>query len=825
MRRWQSSPCERRALRASMCAALTLCALGGCLLGRTGYLYEGDLRGRPLAAPVSVVRDGQGVPHIFADDAGDLFFGLGYVMAQDRLFQMDVYRHAAHGRLCEWFGNVPLGKGMRLVQVDMLLKLLDIHGRAKEGLGRLGGEERRLLERFVEGINWLIEDMRRRPSVEYRVLGLDAEPWSAQDVMSIPELFGVGLGIVNIGTEILSMAMEHAAGSGKAEDFFSRYAGEKPRAATAAAETPGAAPAALFENLLVAARFLGGGLPSGSNNWVVAAERSASGKPLLANDPHVPVGLAPNFWYHAHLEGGGFSVAGLLYAGYPAVICGWNGSAAWGVTNVMADQMDLVLEKIEPNCRDRYLTADGWRSFERKTLQCKVRWGRDRAFVVRTGVHGPLVPEEAMDNSYTRAYPWLRQPVCLRYVETDPALYLEGQLELMQAKDSGSVKRALEKIGAGPTAFNYVWATADGEIGYHAAGRIPIRPGGMGYRPRRGWERSSEWAGVIPFEELPWVENPPQGFFQTANARIAPLDYPWYITADYVRPYRSMRIEQLLERQTSWSAQGLMTIQGDVYNLGAEKVVKILEEVLRERAGKKDPPDPLEAKAIDLLGRWDLQTSAQSGAAALFEVFYQSLLEKTFSDEAGPDLAPILLATNFIAAKVMDSLLEEPDNEWFDDTRTEGRESRDDMFASAFEEALQRCRKKMGKDPAAWSWGRIHTVRLGHAFGLVPLLGRPYRIATIALPGDNDTVNAGYCYWDAHTHTCRVVAGAASRFIVDLGRPEGAWFSCSSGMSGDPASAYFKNLTSGWYRNEYFWTPRAAHPDEIPQGRRLVLAP
>lgn len=816
---------ERRALRALMWAALTLCALGGCLVGRTGYFYEGDLRGRPLAAPVSVVRDGQGVPHIFADDAGDLFFGLGYVMAQDRLFQMDLYRHAAYGRLSEWFGNVPLGKGMRLVQMDMLLKLLDIHGRAQEGFGRLGSEERRLLERFVDGINWLIADMQRRPSVEYRVLAIDTGPWSAQDVMSIPELFGAGLGLVNIGTEILYMAMEHAAGSGKAGDFFSRYAGEKPHPAASVAEASGPAPTALFENLLVAVDFFRGGLPSGSNNWVVAAERSASGKPLLANDPHVPVGLAPNFWYHAHLEGGGFSVAGLLYAGYPAVICGWNGLAAWGVTNVMADQMDLVHEKIDPNCRDRYLTAEGWRSFERKTLRCKVRWGRDKTFVVRRGIHGPLVPEEAIENSYTRAHPWLLQPVSLQYVETDPALYLRGQFELMRAKDSGSVKAALEKIGAGPTAFNYVWATSGGDIGYHAAGRIPIRPGGMGYRPRRGWEASSEWTGVIPFEKLPSVENPPRGFFQTANARIAPLDYPWYITADYVRPYRSMRIGELLERQTVWSAQGLMTIQGDVYNIGAEKVVKILLKVLRDRAAQGHPVDPVEAEAIDLLEKWDLQTSAQSKAAALFEVFYQCLLEKTFSDEAGPDLAPILLATNFFTAKVMDSLLEEPDNEWFDDTRTERRESRDDIFASAVEDALQRCKKQMGKDPAAWSWGRIHTVRLGHAFGLVPLLGKPYRIATIAPPGDNDTVNAGYCYWDGHMRTCRVVAGPASRFIVDLGRPEGAWFNCSSGMGGEPASAYFKNLTSGWYRNEYFWTARAAHPDEIPQGRRLVLAP
>jgi len=797
--------------------------LGGCLLGKTDLFYEGRLQGKPVEHPVTVLRDAQGIPHIYAENAGDLFFGLGYVMAQDRLFQMDLYRHVAQGRLTEWFGNPRLGTGVRLVQFDMLLKCFEIPQHTRDALKGMSEESRGLLERFTEGINQLIADREKRLPVEYRLLHIEAEPWSAADVMSIPEVFGVGLAFIGVGTEIFYAAMEHAMGEERTKDFFRRISGwEPPDASGAKGVSRGAGHGMESSTLFQLGRFFQQSVPQGSNNWVVSGARSESGSPLLANDPHVPLGIAPNFWYHAHLEGDGFSVAGLLYPGYPAFGAGWNGKTAWGVTNIMADQMDLVREMLDPETQETYLTPDGWRRFEKKEILCKVRWGRDQTFQLKKGLYGFLLPPEALKNAYTRKYPWLLDPLRVRYVETRPADYFEGQILLMRSENGGELIKALKKIGKGPTAYNYVWAASDGDIGYHAAGRIPIRPDGVGYRPKEGWEHAAEWRGMIPFDELPSLTNPPDGVFQSANERIAPPDYPWYITTDYARSYRSRRIRQLLLEKETCSAEAFKKIQSDVYNLAAPSVLEILGDVLRDEE-VSEGLKPLGLEARDLLEDWDLQTTADSAGTVLFEVFYQRFIENTFADEMGKDLAGPALKSNLVAAKVMDTLLHDPDNPWFDRQGTARIEGRDDVMASSFQEAVRFCRKRMGRDPKKWSWGRIHTLYMGHPLGLVPLIGKPYRIGTMGYPGDNDTVNGGYFLADKKNY--KVFAGAASRFIVDFGKPEGAWFNCSTGMGGEPASAFFKNLNEGWQRNEYFRTERVGDPALLPAEKRLVLEP
>lgn len=824
--------------------------LQGCMVGKTTYFYEGSLTGKPVSQPVTVVRDEQGVPHIYAQDAGDLFFGLGYVMAQDRLFQMDLYRYVAQGRLCEWFGNRSLSKGMRLVQFDMFMKCFEIQEHTVAALERMPRERRILLERFTEGINQLIQDQDRRPPREYRFLRIKPEIWTVADVMSIPEVFGVGLAAIGMGTEVLYYAMEHTVGEDLTKDFFKRFTGMDPAATQGkdrGPQTSGLYPdrqmhcsrhskhspvagSAAFpgesafqdNNLLGFASLLRIGVPQGSNNWVVSGKRSRSGMPILANDPHVPLGFAPSFWYHAHLEGDGFSVAGLLYPGYPAFGAGWNGSTAWGVTNIMADQMDLVREMIDPETPEKYLTPDGWRKFESRQVHCKVRWGRDKTFVLRKGQHGFFLPREVVKSGLSKKYPWFLDPASVRYVKTDPAAYFEGQILLMKARNGERVIDALKKIGLGPTAYNYVWASDQGNVGYQAAGRIPVRADQQGYMPREGWKHDAEWRGTIPFSELPSMENPADGIFQSANEKIVPKDYHWYISTDYARPYRSLRIRELLLEEDPCSAERFMKIQADVYNLAAPKVLEPLFEVLRAEK-KSQRLERLELRALDVLETWNVETSSDSAGAALFELFYQQLLVNTFSDDMGKDLSGPLLTTNFIAAKVMDGLLKDPDNFWFDRKGTPGLEGRDAIFLESFRDAVEICRKKMGKDPGTWSWGEIHTLYLGHPFGLIPLLGRPYRIATLGYPGDNDTVNGGY--FSVNKNDYKVFAGAASRFIVDFGQPDGAWFNCSTGMAGEPSSEYFKNLSEDWYHNRYFRTLRAENPEDLPGGKKLVFTP
>ena len=801
--------------------------LGGCLIAKDSPIYRGEVPGMPLDSRVHIVRDDQGIPHIFSDHREDLFFGLGYTMAQDRLFQMDLYRHAASGRLAEWFGNIPLGRDVRLVQADILLRCFELEERARTTASRMAPEAAALLEHFVDGINHFIDGEKDPRPFEYKTMRIDPEPWSVVDVMTLPDVFGLGIALINLETEIVVDAIAQLAGEDMAEDFFRHYRtvrrGDRGRSDDGEIALGGAPIAREGTALLRLVRALPWAAPKGSNNWTVSGARTATGLPLLANDPHVPLGSAPSFWHHAHIEGDGFSVVGLLYPGYPAFGTAWNGEVAWGVTNIMADQIDILRERIDMGEEgDRYLRPDGWKALVSREERCKVRFGRDRRFRLRKVDQGFLVPPEVMDTDYGREFPWTTDPASIRYVEIDHASFFEGHVALMKASSGSDVKDALRKVCEGPTAFNYVWATREGDIGYHAAGRIPVREGREGSRIRDGSDPMARWIGTIPFDELPDNENPVKGFLATANERVAADDYPHYITHDYVRPYRSMRIHDQLRGNESASTPDMMILQGDVHNLAAKALIPMIEDALDAGSGSEGLSEE-EQEALDVLTRWDRETGTESPGAALYEIFHQRLLELTFGDEMGETLSELVLMNSLLSAKVMDGLLDEPQSLWFDRTDTEEREGRDDILVDAFRAAVKGARKALGRDVEGWAWGEIHRLRMGHPFGLVPMLCRSCRIGSFPYGGDNDTVNGGY--FISRKGRFPVVAGAASRIVVDCSRPDGAWFNCSTGMAGSPASPYFDNLNEGWRRHDYFWTALAKGPEEVRGASVLVLEP
>lgn len=804
---------------------LAIASATGCRSQRAENLPEECRNGLPLLAEVVISRDAQGVPHIQAQDPGDLFFGLGVAMARDRLFQMDFYRRTAHGRLCEWFGNLPLGHGIRLVQVDLFLKCFAFREQARHAYGRIAAPERFLLDRFVEGINWAIEAHGDRPPFSYRLLLTEPEPWTPEDVLCVAEAFGLGLALIGAQTEILGEWMKRTCGRELAEDFLRRYSGlaepaaGEPRRDRPQPEILMAAP---WDRLHWLCSFLGGAMPRGSNSWAVASGLSQSGSPMLASDPHVPLGLAPSFWYHGVLEGGGFAVQGLLYPGYPAFAAGWNGKVAWGVTNLMADQIDMAKERLKGGPQPLRITPGGLQPLRARRVTCRVRFGRDRSFEVWETGAAFLVPHEVLQSRYSEKAPWLLGPLSLQYVDTDPAAFFEGQLRLARASDGADVQEALREISQGPTAFHYVWAARTGEIGAHAAGRIPVRLDNQGSRMREAWAEETEWNGYVPFESLPYERGPRRGFVHSANERIAPAGYPWYITDDNVRPFRSFRIREVLSSGRRFSPEDFMALQSDLENLPARTLVPILLRAAAGpgRAGNLLPP---ELDALDILQKWDFQTGAQSSGAALFELFHQSLLEETFQDEMGKDLSQALLRVNVGASKVLDTLLDEPRSLWFDRRDTAQKETRDETILAAFRRACSKAEQWMGKDRSAWAWGKIHTLYLGHPIGLVPWIGASFQIGVLECPGDNDTVS-GF-HFRAGPKGFPVFAGPASRMVVDLSRADGAWFNCSTGMSGEPFSQYFENLASGWYRNEYFWTCRTALPERIGATSRLRLLP
>ncbi|MBX3618471.1 MAG: penicillin acylase family protein [Rhizobacter sp.] len=747
------------------------------------------LQGAVLQGPqheVRIERDADGIPTIKAASRDDALFGLGYVHAQDRLWQLETHKRIGAGRLAEAFGESAL-------EADKFLRALGVRRTAAEQLAQVSASSRSALTAYAAGINAYVQsEMSARPP-EFMLTGIQPEPWQPEDSMAWATMMAWDLG-ANWSSELLRMRLALTLPVDRINELLPPYPGDKPLAT--------ADYAALFRGLKLNGNLgqqalnaapLSGVEGAGSNNWVVHGSHTDTGKPLLANDPHLKL-TAPALWYFARLEAPGFKVAGATLPGLPVVVLGQNEHVAWGFTNTGPDVQDLYIERINPGDPGEYQTPEGWARFTSVTETIKVKGKPDVTLVTRTTRHGPVISDAggATDGLLGSTQP--AYALALRWTALDVD---SGTLDAALAfNTAGSVAEFIAASGKHLAPMqNMVVADDQGHIGEVSAGRVPLRKPEndlKGLVPAPGWDARYDWAGVLEPTWTPRETDPPRGFIATANQRIHPVDYPYFITSEWAAPYRHQRIEQLLAARPKHSLESLRSIQADLYSAGTMRLMPFLR--------KAQSAHPLAAAAHKELAAFDGTMAADKAAPLIAWAWARQLTQAIFRDEVGGPLYDKQLATRSFR-EALEAVLERNDGWWCDDKTTPAQESCDDQVNLAFTRALDELQQLQGADVSAWQWGRAHQARSEHRpFSRVKLLA-PYFELRTPVGGDTFTVNVsrvtlrpdpttGKLYLDEH--------GPSLRALYDLGDRSRSRFMHSSGQSGIVFSPLYRSFVERW---------------------------
>ena len=744
-----------------------------------------------VRATVRIVRDAGWVPHIIAEEgagsARDLFFGHGFAMAQDRLWQMDYLRRRALGRLAEVLGPEALAS-------DRQHRILGIERMADQELPSLSDEAAVALDGFAAGINAWIEQAAAILPIEFEILEYQPEPWAPRDSLALLRAF-----YWQLTGRLENLAVAEAArrflGDGLAADFLRT---ESPDETILSGPTPNSQP-------LAAA---GGEGEGGSNNWVVAPARSASGHAMLATDPHLPFSL-PAGWYQAHLSGAGYEVAGAGHPGAPGFWLGHNDRAAWGITNLVASPRDIYVETLHPDDPNRYRQDGGWAAFERRTEKIAVRGAAPVELEVRSTARGPIVDE---------IIPTLDEPIATEADGTVLSLSWVGQerlddvhvmLDLNRARDWGGFRAALSRWRL--PIFNMVYADADGHIGWQAVGSIPIRGDGdtsRGYRPAN--DPRHEWRGYIPFEDLPRLADPARGWIATANNRPTGDDFPQPLYGWWAPGHRAVRLRRLLDGRQQLTRDDFRRMQFDAYSVRAEQAVPRLREILL--AGD----DATARQAADLLDGWDYHYRPDSVAATIFETIFELWQARVIGSRFPAPAQPLLIGLGAGSGLALRLIAEGTPGDWFRESTIEAQ------LVETAADALAELEGRLGPDSARWRWGALHTVQFRH-----PLDGRPGTDGLFATPpreahGTHHVLNNnGY----SHDRRFDVTIGAEFRMVVDFADLDATETILTTGQSGQPGSAHYTEMTGKWVAGEYLRLPFSSGAVERSQVNEAWLHP
>jgi penicillin amidase len=762
-----------------------------------------DAAGRGRAAvrrPVRIERNRWGIPSIYADNDEDLFFGFGYAMAQDRLFQLDYLRRRGSGRLAEVLGAdgsdldlLARVVGFRSVfELDLLARTVGLRRIAEQRWTTLSTEARQLVTAFSAGVNAVIDATRDRPPIEFDLLDYRPEPWSPMDCLTIEVEFAWYLTgrfpvivIPELAKRVLGDGpLYRALLEGEVDDESILPPGSYPRerrplqpVGRSVSDPQGT---------------------TGSNNWVIAGSRSRSGQPLLASDPHVPFD-AVSWWYEVHLCGGSFQVAGMAYAGIPGVMFGRNERVAWGCTNNICSQRDLYQEKTDPAHPGCFLFDGRWEPERRREEIIGIKGGESMRKTIRYSRNGPIVDEVLPPPARVTG------PVALRWLGDSAEGWLPALLAMDRARSAQEFRAALTPWQV-PT-FCVVYADSDGHIGYQAVGRIPVRAAWeRGYRP--GWDPAHQWQGLIPFEEMPHLIDPPRGWMATANNRVAPEDFPYPLSGTWSDGYRARRIRQMIEGKPGavLSRDDCAAMHQDALSLRGMAAVPHLLPLLRtsEDARLREAARHLEA--------WDGRMEPDRVGATLFDVFFAHWVKAVVRERFEGETAALLAGgANGLAAR----LLEGDAIGWF------GPGRRSEAIRSAWSAALDYLANRLGPDMAAWQWGRLHVMPLRHVLSGRGDLGRLLDQGGLPVQGDMTTVcNTG------QGGSFEARSGANYRLLADFSDPLPIlWAVDSSSASGHPGSPHYRDQFEEWLGGQYHALPLQREAAEREAVARLMLEP
>jgi penicillin G amidase len=764
---------------------------------------RGSERVAGISGPVRIETDAHGIVTIRASSPTDVAFGLGYAHARDRLWQMEFQRRIGSGRLSEILGK-------RLLETDRFLRTIGFRRAAEQALRRSSSGARAQLEAYSAGVNQFLATSRSRP-IEFRLLRLEVEPFDPADCLAWAKIMAWDLASANAANEIRRARFVAAVGAEKAAELFPEVPAEpmilqddewktisdfgfRNPDSKAAMRGSSPVPWAALERRFALLDDLGfGGETLGSNSFVVAGSRTKSGRPILANDPHLGL-RAPSVWYLARLEAPGLSVAGATLPGIPSVIIGHNDRIAWGLTSLEPDVQDLYIEMTHPADGSRYLHRGAWLPFRQRMETIRVRGGRDETFAVRSSVHGPIVTDVLDGAKKLASSP---PAVALRWTGLDPGdSTTDAFLGMASARDWTDFLSAASRLRA--PGQNLVYADVDGHIGYTACGAVPIRPRATGELPVPG-TGDDDWSGYVPFESLPRALDPPRGFFATANNRVVSDRYPYPITRDWPEPYRARRITERILARPLLDSNDAAAIQQDRLSLQAADLLPLLLDTR--------PAGAAAARALERLKGWNRQFSPDSPAASIYAAWYSRLSEMP-QDELKDVPAGSVRSRFLINALRTDSA-------WCDDRRTSRAESCAEFKTATLSRAIALLEKRLGDRPERWRWDRLHRARFPHGvFDRVPFLRAFFSLETGA-GGDASTVNVGAYRRDG---SFLMTDGPSYRQVLDLSDFSKSLYVNTTGQSGNVFDRHYRDFLSLWRDGRYVTMGE-------PPIRTLILEP
>ena len=744
--------------------------IGGFVWLRTSLpAIDGEIAVPGLGATVTVTRDRHGIPRIQADSLRDGWYGLGFVHAQDRLWQMEAMRRLGSGRLAEVVGPKALAS-------DRFFRLLSLGRLAEAQVARLKPETREALDAYAAGVNgWLATRGGALPPT-FLVLRFAPEAWRPADSLIWAKLMAMRLS-GNWRDELLRARLSARLSEAQLSTLWPSYPDDGP-ITVARADEPGTD--ALLERLAAALPDVVKAPGGMSNAWAVTGARTPSGRPLLANDPHLGLDT-PILWYLARIHTPQWQGAGATVPGVPLVVLGHNGRIAWGITSTHSDQQDLFIERLDPADPNRYLTPEGSRLFSVRKETIRVRGEDDQILTVRESRHGPvlsdLVPVEK-----TVGGPGTVVALAAAYLDPEDRTP-DATMGLNHARDWTSALAALESFHAPQQ--NITYADVDGNIGFVAPGRVPVRRSGRGWMPAPGWTGEADWIGHIPFDQLPRVLNPPSGVLVNANNRITPKDYPHFITDDWARPYRAQRIRDVIGAEAPHGPDDAQRLQMDAVSLMARDLMALLGEARPASAGGK--------RALQMLREWDGAMARDRPEPLLFTAWLRELNRRVYADELGSLMDDYWRLRPHVIKRIWDR-----DRAWCDDPRTLRAEGCEGLAAAALDRVVAEGSGTHGPDLASWRWGQVHRFRLSHRIlGQIPVIGGLLD-SFVETDGGQFTVNRGGMRVGRDKDPYAHVHGSGLRAVYDLADLSKSRFIIATGQSGNPLSAHFDDLAKKW---------------------------
>lgn len=738
--------------------------------------YNGELTLTGLDSDVTVFRDARGMPHIYAGNEHDLYFAVGYVMAQERLWFMDMIRRITTGRLSEVMGA-------DLAETDKFLRCLEMTAKSKLVLSNEDPIILSYMQAYADGVNKYIADAGKKLPPEFKILGYRPDPWRLEDIANIIGYMGWDLAKDNMTADLFYYQLVKKIGAEKALQIIPDFK------AVGSIVFPGFT---LDEKLLKDAisiissldklEALGASSFSGSNNWALSGSRTTTGKPILSNDMHLGFG-SPGIWMQMHqVIPGKLNVTGVAVPGEPFIVAGHNEKIAWGMTNLMVDDIDLFAEKINPENPDQYFFNGEWKNMVVKKEIIKIKGGKVDSVLIKYTHRGPVI---SGFNKITDV------ALSMRWSGFDYSDEVKSVCLLNRAAGWDDFRNALRSFNS--VSQNFVYADTEGNIGLNTGGGIALRKGN-GSLIRNGETDESDWKGYVPFEQLPFSFNPEIGYVSSANNRTVDESYPYYISSGFAMPYRINRIRQMIGEKEVFSIEDFKRMILDQHS----DYAALLTPFILKIEGKSNELTSGEKNALSTLKQWNYDMNANMVAPSIFEFFRPVFGRNLLADELG-ELYPSLFGTAR-EYYIYRTLTTGPD-EWVDNVNTQGKEILDDIILLSFKEAVSDLTLKFGEDQTKWTWGSIHKISIEHPLGSVKILDRIFNLNSdsYSVGGSSHTVSP-YSYGAGF----KVNHGASERHIFNTADWDESFTITPTGASGVPASEFYLSHTKDYIEGKIY---------------------